>query len=131
MTTTLKQKMASLPARQRKKVEARAKALIAEELSLRELRKAHELTQESIAKKLGMTQDGISRLENRSDLLLSTLRGFVEAMGGTLNLIVEFPNRPPVTLSGLALTEAMPISRSAVSKRKKNVRRKVHPRSAA
>ena len=44
----------------------------------------------------------MSRLEQRSDLLLSTLRGTVEAMGGRLSLIATFPDRPPVELSGIA-----------------------------
>jgi DNA-binding XRE family transcriptional regulator len=87
---------------QRKKVEIRAAELIAEEMTLRELRRARELTQVRIAKVLGITQDSVSRLEKRSDLLLSTLRKTVEAMGGNLSLIAEFPDRPPVVLYGIA-----------------------------
>ena len=44
----------------------------------------------------------MSRLEQRSDLLLSTLRRTVEAMGGGLSVIARFPDRPPVELSGIA-----------------------------
>lgn len=91
---------------QRKKVEARAAALIAEEMTLRELRRARKLTQVKVAKKLGVTQDSVSRLEKRSDLLLSTLRKTVEAMGGNLSLVAEFPDRAPVVLSGIAEDEA-------------------------
>ncbi len=87
---------------QRKKVEARAAELIAEEMTLRELRQARKLTQVRLAKKLGITQDSVSRLEKRSDLLLSTLRKTVEAMGGRLSLVAEFPDRAPVVLSGIA-----------------------------
>ena len=76
--------------------------LIAEEMTLRELRKARQLTQVNVARKLGISQDGVSRLEQRSDLLLSTLRKTVEAMGGNLSLIAKFPDRPPVELAGLA-----------------------------
>jgi transcriptional regulator with XRE-family HTH domain len=90
---------------QRKKVEARAAALIAEEMTLRELRHARKLTQVRMAKKLGITQDGVSRLEKRSDLLLSTLRKTVQAMGGNLSLVAEFPDREPVVLSGIAQDE--------------------------
>jgi transcriptional regulator with XRE-family HTH domain len=90
---------------QRKKVEARAAALIAEEMTLRELRHARKLTQVRVAKKLGITQDGVSRLEKRSDLLLSTLRKTVQAMGGSLSLVAEFPDREPVVLSGIAQDE--------------------------
>ena len=86
----------------RRKVEDRAAELIAEEMTLRELRKARELTQVTLAHELGITQDGVSRLEQRSDLLLSTLRRTVEAMGGSLSLIARFPDRPPVELSGIA-----------------------------
>ena len=87
---------------QRKKVEARAADLMAEEMTLRELRHARKLTQVRIAKKLGITQDSVSRLEKRSNLLLSTLRKTVEAMGGTLSLVAEFPDHAPVVLSGIA-----------------------------
>ncbi len=87
---------------QRRKVEARAAQLIAEEMTLRELRHARKLTQVRMAKTLGITQDSVSRLEKRSDLLLSTLRKTVEAMGGNLSLVAEFPDRAPVVLSGIA-----------------------------
>ena len=79
-----------------------AAALTAEEMTLRELRKARQLTQVSVARQLGISQDGVSRLEQRSDLLLSTLCRTVEAMGGNLSLIATFPARPPVELSGIA-----------------------------
>lgn len=92
------------PAR-RKKVEARADGLIAEEMTLQELRQARKLTQVRMAKVLGISQDGVSRLEKRSDLLLSTLRKSIEAMGGNLSLIAEFPDRDPVMLSGIAEVE--------------------------
>jgi DNA-binding XRE family transcriptional regulator len=89
------------PAR-RKKIEARAAQLVAEEMTLQELRQARKLTQVRMARALGITQDGVSRLEKRSDLLLSTLRKSVQAMGGTLSLVAEFPDRDPVVLSGIA-----------------------------
>jgi hypothetical protein len=55
-----------------------------------------------MARALGITQDSVSRLERRSDLLLSTLRNTVQAMGGNLSLVAEFPDRAPVVLSGIA-----------------------------
>ena len=79
MTTTLKDKMKKLPAARRKMVEARAAELIAQEMTLRELRQAHRRTQERIAETLGIGQEGVSRLEKRSDLLISTLRSYIEA----------------------------------------------------
>jgi hypothetical protein len=102
---------------QRKKVEARAAELIAEEMTLQELRRARKLTQVSVAKALGITQDGVSRLEKRSDILLSTLRKTVQVMGGNLSLVAEFPDRAPVVLSGIA--EAGP---DAKPSRRKHVR---------
>lgn len=101
MTTTLKEMMDRLPAGRRKKIEARARELIAEAMTLRDLRKARRETQRSMAKKLNVGQDSVSRLEQRSDLLLSTLKGYVSAMGGELELVARFPDRPAVVLSGL------------------------------
>jgi len=92
----------TLSSAQRKKVEARATELIAEEMTLQELRRARKLTQVSVAKALGITQDSVSRLEKRSDILLSTLRKAVRVMGGNLSLVAEFPDRAPVVLSGIA-----------------------------
>src|ERR1035441_2763032 len=89
------------PAR-RKKVEARAAQFIAEEMTLQELRRARKLTQVRLAKQLGIGQDGVSKLEKRADLMISTLRKTVEAMGGSLSLVAEFPDREPVVLSGIA-----------------------------
>lgn len=102
MTISLKRKLAELSPARRKKVEGRARDLIAGEMTLRDLRKARELTQTHMAEALGIGQDSVSRLEKRSDLLLSTLRSYVAAMGGSLDLVVRFPDRPPVIVSGLA-----------------------------
>lgn len=86
----------------RKKIAARAAQLIAEEMTLQELRHARKLTQVRMAKALGIGQDGVSKLEKRADLMISTLRKTVEAMGGTLSLVAEFPDRAPVAISGIA-----------------------------
>jgi DNA-binding XRE family transcriptional regulator len=102
MAVNVNEKIKKLSPAQRKKVEARSAELIAEEMTLRDLRKARKLTQVRMAKALGVTQDSVSRLEKRSDLLLSTLRKTVRAMGGNLSLVAEFPDRAPVVLSGIA-----------------------------
>jgi transcriptional regulator with XRE-family HTH domain len=111
MPTNVDDIIRKLSPAQRKKVEARAAHLLAEELTLRELRQARKLTQVRMAKKLGITQDSVSRLEKRSDLLLSTLRKTVEAMGGHLSLVAEFPDRGPVILSGIRDYEPEPKQR--------------------
>src|SRR5215472_15996388 len=102
MSVNIREKIGKLNSIQRKKVEARARQLIAEEMSLRDLRKARRLTQARVAKALGTTQDSVSRLEKRSDLLLSTLRKTVKAMGGNVRIVAEFPDRSPVVLSGMS-----------------------------
>jgi DNA-binding XRE family transcriptional regulator len=85
----------------RAKIEARASELIAEEMTLQDLRKARALTQMRLAELLSIKQESVSSLEKRSDLLLSTLRTYVEAMGGELTLVASFPDRPPVKLASL------------------------------
>ncbi|MGD0736539.1 MAG: helix-turn-helix domain-containing protein [Terracidiphilus sp.] len=72
-----------------------------EELNLREIRRARKLTQARLSKKLKIGQEGVSRIERRTDLYLSTLRSYVEGVGGKLSLIVEFPDRAPVILASL------------------------------
>jgi transcriptional regulator with XRE-family HTH domain len=103
---TLRDKIAELSERRRQKIEARADELAAEEMSLRNLRQAHRLTQARVGKALKIGQDGVSRLERRSDLLISTLRNYVEAMGGDLQLIARFPDRPAVAVTGLTGIES-------------------------
>ena len=97
--------MKTLPAKRRQRVNTRASQLIAEELSLKELRKARQLTQERMAELLQIRQENVSRLEKRSDLLVSTLRSYIEAMGGNLKVIVEFPDQPPIEIDGLFTME--------------------------
>lgn len=84
------------------KIQARASALIEEELTLRALRQAHDLTQERMAELLGVKQENISRMERRADLLLSTMSSYIEAMGGKLKLVAEFPERKPVVIKNFA-----------------------------
>lgn len=99
MSITLKNKLKKLPPKRVNKIKARTKELIAQEMTLRDLRKALQLTQEKMSLKLHMNQESISRLERRSDLLLSTLAAYIEAMGGKLTLTATFPNKPPVTIN--------------------------------
>jgi DNA-binding XRE family transcriptional regulator len=91
----------ALPASRRKRIEQRGVALIAEEMTLQELRRARKLTQERMAEKLHIKQKQISEIEKRTDMHISTLRRTVQAMGGNLSLVVQFPDRPPVVLTGI------------------------------
>ena len=92
----------ALPASRRRKIEKRANQLIAEEMTLQELRRARELTQVRMAKRLGVAQKQISEIEKRTDMHISTLRRSIEAMGGKLSLVAEFPDRDPVVLAGIS-----------------------------
>jgi DNA-binding XRE family transcriptional regulator len=95
--------MAALPAKRRAQINDRAMELA----TLKDLRKAAEQTQEDLAAALGVGQDTISRLEKRSDMLLSTLRHYVESMGGKLELVAQFPNRPPVVIDHLGVERSL------------------------
>jgi DNA-binding XRE family transcriptional regulator len=94
MARKLDDVMAALPKERQKRVEARAMELA----TLKDLRQAVQQTQEQMAATLGVRQDTISRLEKRSDMLLSTMRHYVESMGGKLELVAKFPDRPPVVI---------------------------------
>lgn len=99
MAKKLDDVMAALPQERQLRVEARAMELA----TLKDLRQAARQTQEQLAAALGVGQDTISRLEKRSDMLLSTLRHYVEGMGGKLELVAQFPNRPPVVIEHLGV----------------------------
>jgi transcriptional regulator with XRE-family HTH domain len=109
MGKSLQEKLNQLPTERQARIRQAADRLIAEELSLRDLRIARQLTQEKLAERLQVRQESISRLEKRADLHLSTLREVVQAMGGELRLVVEFPDRPPIILSGFQANEAVEI----------------------
>jgi transcriptional regulator with XRE-family HTH domain len=100
MARPLNEKIAELPLKRREKVEARAAELIAEEMSLRELRRAMGKTQAKVAAELGVGQDSVARYERRTDMLISTLSEFIHKVGGTLELTARFPNRIPVKIRG-------------------------------
>jgi len=102
MAKSLSDKLNALPKNRQSSIAARANELIAEELTLRDLRLALEKTQQELGVALHMKQDGISRLENRSDMLLSTLNKYINAMGGTLKLVADFPGRPSVVIHGVS-----------------------------
>jgi hypothetical protein len=55
-----------------------------------------------MAELLGVKQENISRMERRADLLLSTMSSYIEAMGGKLKLVAEFPERNPVVIKNLS-----------------------------
>jgi hypothetical protein len=100
-TVSLEEMLARESEEFRQSVEQLTAELIAEELNLREVRRLRKLTQARLSKKLKIGQEGVSRIEKRSDLYISTLRSYVEGVGGKLKLVVELPDRAPVLLTGL------------------------------
>ncbi len=115
---TLDQVIGNLPLAQRRAVSRRRTQLIEEETSLRELRRALGLTQVQVARGLNKGQHEISRMEQRGDMLLSTLDGFVRAMGGELELVCRFRDRDPVRLK--TVTAVRRDSRPNVSRKRKS-----------
>jgi hypothetical protein len=87
--------LATFPPERQRKIKKRAAELIAEEFTLRDLRKAKRITQEEVARRLSGRQAHVSRLEQRTDMKLSTLREYVRALGGDLQLRVTFPADVP------------------------------------
>lgn len=75
----------------RQRSEALAQAMLAE-MPLHELRHARKLSQAELAQVLHVQQGAISKLERRTDMYVSTLRRFVEAMGGSLDIVARFPD---------------------------------------
>ncbi len=98
---TLDEMIARMPPEDQREVEKRAAVLIAQHMALREVRKAMGKTQATVAKALGIKQENVARIEARGDMLLSTLRGYVQALGGDVHLTVELKGLPPVRLEGL------------------------------
>lgn len=92
----------NLPHDRKERIQARTEELEVEYLTLQELRKAAGLTQAEISRNLEMPQSNVSRLERESDMLLSTLQNYIAAMGGSLIITVELPNKPPLRLSMLS-----------------------------
>lgn len=93
--------MAAMPEDRRRRIEARAQELVAEVEGLKALRQLAERSQEQIAETLGVKQPSVHKIERQTDLYLSTLRRFVEAAGGKLELRVELPGKGVLHLTGV------------------------------
>jgi len=100
MPVTLDEILNEMPPERRAHIDQLAAEMRAE-MNLREMRRLRKLTQARLSKKLKIGQEGVSRIEKRTDLYLSTLRSYVEGVGGELTLMVRFPDQPPVFLTGL------------------------------
>jgi len=101
MARSLNDIIASLPLDEQEEIEARYQDLKQEVEGLRELRQIAGKAQEDIATALKIKQPSVSKIEKQADMYLSTLRGYVEAIGGKLELTVKLPARPPVRIQHL------------------------------
>jgi len=131
MTVTLEEILSQMPEERRARIFKRAEE-IRQEINLREMRRLRKVTQARLSKKLKIGQEGVSRIERRADLYLSTLRNYVEGVGGKLSLVVEFPDRAPVILSGFGEgSEASKPRKQTAKRRKPPTRSKAGRRVAA
>ncbi len=80
-----------LPAARKARIGDKAAALNTA-LTLHELRKARTVSQQELARKLAVGQPAVAKLERRSDMYVSNLRRYVEALGGTLEIAARFPD---------------------------------------
>jgi predicted XRE-type DNA-binding protein len=101
MGRSLDQVIADLPPERRNGVEARYQELKREIEGLRELREIAGKAQVEIAAALHIKQPSVSKIEKQADMYLSTLRSYVEAVGGKLELTVRLPAHPAFTLHNL------------------------------
>src|ERR1017187_11004895 len=127
MTVSLEEMLAEESEESRARIQQLVQEMRAE-MNLREVRRLRKLTQARLSKKLKIGQEGVSRIEKRTDLYLSTLRSYVEGVGGELTLMVKFPDRPPVILTGFGENSE---SKKAKKKAKMPVKSKPAMRRAA
>ncbi len=78
-----------------------------ERMTLAQLRRARAFTQATMAETSGIAQGDVSRLEHRADAYIGTVRRFVEALGGTFTMLVEFPDAAPVEIEGFGGGESL------------------------
>lgn len=122
MGRTLEQVITELPPERRERIDARYRELKQEIEGLRELREIAGKAQLDVATALHIKQPSVSKIEKQTDMYLSTLRGYVEAIGGKLELVVKLPKRPALHLQQLgdALGGADVVSTKTERRRRKS-----------
>ena len=101
MGCSLNEIIAALPPEEQADIEARYQDMKQDVEGLRELRQIAGKAQAEIASALNIRQPSVSQIERQTDMYVSTLRNFVEAMGGELELTVKLPKRPPLRIHQL------------------------------
>lgn len=117
MARSLDEFIAELSVDEQAEIEARYQVLKQEVEGLRELRQIAGKAQADIATALNIKQPSVSKIEKQTDMYLSTLRSYVEAIGGKLELIVKLPTRPAFTIQHLG-DMVEPTEKSGVARRK-------------
>ena len=84
-------------------------------MHLPEIRRAREMTQQTLAQTLEIAQGDVSKLERRTDAYVSTLRNYIEAMGGTLRIVAEFPEADPIEIVGFGAISESPVPTAAIA----------------
>ena len=101
MGRSLNEVIAALPVEEQAAIDVRYQALKQEVEGLRELREITGKAQADIATALNIKQPSVSKIENQADMYLSTLRSYVKAVGGKLELMVKLPKRPAMRIHHL------------------------------
>lgn len=97
--TTLSEELNRLPNERKKLIELRTSQLRHEEMTLRHLQEKLGLSQSELAEHLKVSQLTVSKLEVQQNLELNTFRAVVNALGGTMDIIIKFPNKEPILLN--------------------------------
>ena len=108
MGRSLNDLIVALPPEEQEAIDARYQDMKHEVEGLRELRQIAGKAQAEIASALNMKQPSVSQIERQTDMYLSTLRSYVEAVGGELELTVKLPERPAVRIHQLGDAGAPP-----------------------
>ena len=100
---------------------AEMKSELLDEMPLNELRRARALTQGDMAKILKVNQPAVSKLEQRADIYVSSLRSYIEAVGGKLKIVAEFPEGEVAITNFSEVGEAEAVSREVEDDRPESV----------
>lgn len=120
MARSLNDIIAALPADEQAAIKSRYQELKQEVEGLRELRQIAGKAQEEIATALNIKQPSVSKIEKQADMYLSTLRSYVEAVGGKLELTVKLPAHPALRLQSLGDVSAPNVPTRSVARRQKS-----------
>lgn len=123
MGRSLNDIIAALPAEEQEAINARYQDLKQEVEGLRELRQIAGKAQADIASALNIKQPSVSQIERQTDMYLSTLRSYVEAVGGKLELSVKLPERPALHLQYLGEQPPAARPRQAAGRRASRTKR--------